>query len=75
MSSVPPKPKRVAKKPDKFDPTPSGEMMATQKRKSRGKEKAKQVKIRRLETQKARRQKKMKLQKKLKIQMKWPKKN
>ena len=75
MSAVPLKPKRVSKKPDKFDPTPSGQMMATQKEKSRDKEKGKQMKIRKLETQKMRRQKKMKMQKKLKIQMKWPKKN
>ena len=75
MSAVPLKPKRVSKKPDKFDPTPSGEMMATQKKKSRDKEKGKQMKMRKLERQQMRRQKKMNMQKKLKIQMKGPKKN
>ena len=75
MSTVPFKPKRVAKKPAKFDPTPSGEMMATQKQNSRDKEKGKNMKVRKLEKQKMCRQEKMKLQYKLKFQMKCPKKH
>ena len=74
MSTVPFKPKRVAKKPAKFDPTPSDEMIATQKQKSRDKENGKTMNNRKLEKQKMHRQEKVKMQKKLKIQIKWPKK-
>ena len=56
MIAVPLKPMRIANKPVKIDTTPSGEMMATQKQKSRDKEKGKKMKIRKLEKKKMRTQ-------------------